>query len=1059
MRRLSVLFMIVAFMLPFTLDAGIHGILKGKVVDSNGDGLIGATVQVMGTSRGAMVSNPDGSYTVVNIVAGEYDVKYSMVGYGEVTRRVNISADKTTTLNVTLSDEDIQMEGFTVEANRELVNKTDIGNMTSYDSESITQSARQNVNAVVNLSAGVTSDGGGFIIRGSRSNDTQIRVDGMDVSNQFTGGYGATGSGYFPMVSSYAVSELQVLTGGFSAEYGEAMGGIVNTVVQTGRQDRYEGFLRWTTDVPALFGSQHSSIEVQEQGNKLEPVEAGDGAKLLGNQNQDFEFGTGGPIPYIPKATFYLTGSHKYQNYSSRSYDITDPWGINWGHNENNRSWVKFIAGRLDFGITQDIRLLVGLEWGMTNREGGSKTWEYLTTTGVVDGVDNGVPYYVAQLPVQNMTRGTIFAKINHTLTDKMFYELRISNTSNNDETSRRANLDDLDPGFLTGFELLEPRDDYKVQGSSLIEGSDRIIDEYTFLTRPGTPTEDGYYTADFPTINPLTGYIEGNTNVSGTKNPWGLANRFVTYGSGSNINYRYGNYWQFKGDLTSLFETKEFSHTFKTGFDLRTFSMEKFYIGNPYDGNPFRDIYTDRFGGNIFTSDELGYDRTSKPVEPMKIAFYVQDQIDYKGIVVSPGLRFDYFEPNSIYREGEDDLEEFISIDSEEGFADASSKFQVSPRINVSYPITATSILSINYGMYFKMPQLQYMYDGFGLDQIRPGASILGDPNLEAQRTNAYQIDYKQQLPNYMRFSISAYYKDIYNQTGVKWVPKLPDPYFQYTTADYGNSKGIEFEFRKMPFEDNIGIDLNYTLAHVTGTSQSPSSNYDVALDPFTDFPMFPLASYPLGWDIRHYLKGTFKLVWQDNQGPSVGNIRLLENTILAFTGTYRTGTPYSKTEPGGTRISDMNALRHPDRWNLDMQFSKAFMMKDIFGESAGNSRVEFFVNVYNLLNRTAAVSYYSATSDPNDDGISLYTEIGNFPNTAYYKEADFAIEESFSPGQYDDLGRRKYSPDSDFDKNGIVTQAEQYESYINYIEHLMKFRRQFQTPRTIYMGVMFNF
>jgi hypothetical protein len=1062
MRRLSVLLMIVALMLPFSLDAGIHGILKGKVTDDNGDGLVGATVQILGTSRGAMVNDPDGSYTVVNIVAGEYQVKFSMVGSGEVIKSVRISADKTTVLNVTLSNKDIAMEGFTVEANRELVNKTDIGNMTSYDSESITQTARQNVNAVVSLSAGVSSSGNGFVIRGSRSNNTQIRVDGMDVSNQFTGGYGATGSTYFPMVSSYAVSELQVLTGGFSAEYGEAMGGIVNTVVQTGRQDRYEGFIRWTTDVPALYGSQSSSIEVIREGNDLVPIETGEGATIMGNNRHDFEFGSGGPLPYIPKSTFYLTGSHKYREFSSASYDISDPWGNNWGQNANNRSWVKFIGGRLDFGLTQDIRLLVGLEWGMTNREIGSDTWEYMDMNGIIDGVDNGIPAYVAQLPVQNMDRSTIFAKINHTLTDKMFYEIRISNTTNNDGTTRRAQLDDLDPNFFTGFELLEPRDEYAVEGSNLVPGSDRIIDEFTPITVPGTPTEDGYYSADYAAINPLTGYVEGNVNGSGTHNPWGLPNRFPTYGSGSSISYRFGDYWQFKGDLTSLFESgegkKKFSHTFKTGFDIRLFSMEKFQVSNPYDGNPFRDIYTDRFGGNIYTSNELGYSRTSKPTEPMKFAFYIQDQIDYQGIIISPGLRFDYFEPNSLYREGEDDLEEFISIDSEEGFADAESKFQVSPRINVSYPITATSILSINYGMYFKMPQLQYMYDGFGIDNLR-GNSILGDPNMDAQRTNAYQIDYKQQLPNYMRFSIGAYYKDIYNQTGVKRVPKLPDPYYQYTTADYGNSKGIEFEFRKMPFEDNIGLDFNYTLAYVTGTSQSPAGNYNVALDPYTDFPMFPLATYPMGWDVRHTLKGTFKLVWNDNQGPSIGNIRLLENTLVAFTGVYQTGTPYSRTDQGGVRISDINALRNPDYWSLDLQISKAFMMKDIFGESAGNSRVEFFVNVYNLLNRTAAVGYYSTTSDPIDDGISLYREIGNFLNTAYYKEADLAIPESIRPGQYDDLGMRLYSVDSDFDNNGIVTQAEQYESYINYIEHLMKFKGQFQAPRTVYMGIMFNF
>lgn len=1058
MRRISLILMIAAILFPVSMSAGIHGILKGKVVDKNGEGLIGATVQVLGTTRGTMVSDPDGKYTIVNIVAGKYQIKFSMVGYGEVIRNVSISADQTTEINVTLQSSDVQMDEVVVTGNRELVNKTDIGKIQSYDSETITQAARTTVDGVVNLSAGVTGTGNGFIIRGSRSNDTQIRVDGMDISNQFVGGYGPSGSAYFPMISSYAVSEVQVLTGGFSAEYGDAMGGVVNSVAQTGRTDRYEGFLRWTTDVQPLFGSQSSGLDVINNGNEFVPVQRGDGAKRLGDNEHRLEFGTGGRIPFTDKSTYFLTGNYKYKKYSGSSYEIYDPAGNNWGHNDNDESWVKYFGSRFNFAITNDISMLVGLDWGLTNREFDSQTWEYIDMNGTLPGQED-VPYYIAKLPVQNISRTQLFAKINHTLTDKMFYEILVSNTSNTDETSKRADLDNLNPNFFTGFELLEPHDDYRVLGSDMVEGSDNIMDEFTFLTNPQLYSEDGYLRGDFAAINPLTGYVEGDQNVSGTNNPWGLKNFFTTYGNATGLNFRYSNYWQVKGDLTSLFVTGEFSHTFKTGFDVRLFEMERFSVSNPESGNPFRDIYTDRFGGNIYIGSETGYERTSNPVNPYKLALYVQDQIEYKDIIFSPGLRFDYFNPNNLYRAGENNVEGFISIEDEEGFADADAKFQVSPRINVSYPITDVSVLSINYGMYFKMPPLQYMYDGFGIDRIRPGASVLGDPNLNAERTNAYQVDYNQQINSTMRFSVSAYYKDIYDQNGVKYVPVTPDPYFQYTNADYGNSKGIEFEFFKRPAGDHIGLQLNYTLSQVTGTSQSPASNYNVPLDPFTDLPMFPLATYPMGWDIRHNIKGTLRFIWGDNEGPSIGGIYLLQNTLLAFTGSYRTGTPYTKTDPSGNRLSDINTMRNPDLWTLDMQLSKVVRFSDIFGESAGNTQIELFANVYNLLNRTAAVALNSATSDPIDNGVWLQREIGTFANQVFYKEADYKNPETFNRLQYDDLGNRLYNEYADYDGNGIVTQREQYTSYINYVEHVLKFQGNFQAPRSVYMGVMFRF
>src|SRR6056297_792539 len=110
MRRLIVFLMVTAFIMPMSLQAGIHGILKGKVVDSDGKGLIGATVQVQGTSRGSVVQDPEGKYTVVNIVAGEYEVKYSYIGYKTVIKQVVIEADKTVEVNVTLREEGVMTE-------------------------------------------------------------------------------------------------------------------------------------------------------------------------------------------------------------------------------------------------------------------------------------------------------------------------------------------------------------------------------------------------------------------------------------------------------------------------------------------------------------------------------------------------------------------------------------------------------------------------------------------------------------------------------------------------------------------------------------------------------------------------------------------------------------------------------------------------------------------------------------------------------------------------------------------------------------------------------------
>src|SRR5690606_28326854 len=114
-----------------------------------------------------------------------------------------------------------------------------VGSVTTMSNEDLTRQSGGSLASIIGMSAGVESSGGGFAIRGSRSEETQIRIDGMNVGNQFTGGFGAGGSAYFPMISAYATEEVQVISGNFAAEYGDAQGGIVNTVMRLGRTDRY----------------------------------------------------------------------------------------------------------------------------------------------------------------------------------------------------------------------------------------------------------------------------------------------------------------------------------------------------------------------------------------------------------------------------------------------------------------------------------------------------------------------------------------------------------------------------------------------------------------------------------------------------------------------------------------------------------------------------------------------------------------------------------------------------------------------------------------------------
>ncbi|OGU13942.1 MAG: hypothetical protein A2X61_16470 [Ignavibacteria bacterium GWB2_35_12] len=1083
MRKLMTLFLISFLIFPLSTYAGIYGTLKGKVVDDEGKPVIGATVRVVGTPRGTYVKEKDGRFTVVNINSGEYQVQVTAVGYSKYTITIRISADETTEINVKLTSEIKKMGQVDVFGTRVMVNNTEIGTKRKITTEGITQVAREGVQNVVGLSAGVFQGGNGYNIRGSRQTETQIRVDGIDIGNQFTGGFGAAGLTYFPMISAFATEEIQVNTGAFAPEYGNALGGIVNTIGKVGRTDKYEGFIRWRTDVDALWGSQLSDLVLKDDGRKLTAIHTGEGNKLQGPQQHKFEFGAGGPIPILSNSTFYLSGYYLYEKYRNASFEIYNPLDVNHpergqdnlGQLDNNRSWVKNLSVKTKWGISDDIYLLVGGMWGLTNLEVASSGWLYTRDQGIINGVGNGLPEYIAKLPVNNTLVMNIMARINHTLSDKSFYELTISNNTNADETSKRnlypdysvtdfingrfpseAEIKDptIDPNFFTGFEMWYPYDKVKADQNTMIPGKNRIIDEFEVIPTIIT-TADGYLKGASRKINPITGYIEGDINDSGTDNPFGRDNTYATHGNTRSFEFRKSNYWQIEGNYSLNIEG-EFSHMFKTGIDFRFYELHRHENNLPWVADPFFDVYTDQWEGNLYAEDQRTWDMTSKPYKPILGAVYLQDQISYKGIIISPGLRFDFFSPMSDYRTTNTD---FISILSDSGFANSKLKFQISPRINVTYPITERSNVSIAYDMYFKIPEFQNLYDGFATPRLR-GNQILGNPNMEAQRVNAYQVSYSNQLSDDFAFDLTAYYKDIYNQIGIMYVPAVPVSFFQYTVAEYGNAKGLEITFRKnTTATDNIGFFLNYTLSAVNGTSSSATDNYQMPIDPYTNLPAYPLSEYPMPWDRRHKINFNLTFDWRDNQGPSIAGIQPLENTNINFTTFFQTGAPYTKRDIKNNAVGEINAERGPSSWRTDMRLSKMFKFKDIFGEDFGETSVEFFVDVFNIFNIRSANNYYIVTGDPDDDGVYFYYTQGSFSSTTLYKEADFSNPDSFKPDQYDYFGNRKYNINSDFDGNGVVTQAEKFQAFKRQLEISRKFQGTYQTPITVYFGVMFRF
>ena len=230
--------------------AGTTGKISGKVVDENNQPLIGCNIVVKGTSLGA-ATNIKGEYFILNIPPGKYDLTASMIGYGTVTvEGTLVMVDLTAKTNFFLRPETIEGDVITVTAEKPTVRLDQTSMSAVVSSEDIENLPVTDVGDVIELQAGIVRDpNGGFHVRGGRSSEVSFWVDGVATTDSYDGSSGLE-------IENAGIQEVQVISGTFNAEYGQAMSGIVNVVTKDGGLN-YQGNLDFFS---GGFHTNHSNL-------------------------------------------------------------------------------------------------------------------------------------------------------------------------------------------------------------------------------------------------------------------------------------------------------------------------------------------------------------------------------------------------------------------------------------------------------------------------------------------------------------------------------------------------------------------------------------------------------------------------------------------------------------------------------------------------------------------------------------------------------------------------------------------------------------------------------
>jgi hypothetical protein len=366
-RTVLILFAAVVGIIPLQrMQAGTIGrgtaaeagaTLSGFVRDStSGETLVGATVQLKET-RGGAVTNKNGFYSIGGIAAGNYTVVVNFLGFASKEIALRLAENESRRLDVALSPDVLEMEEVTIEGHRMDDSRQISVSRVNIPLREISQlrvAGEADVFRSLQFLPGVLSSSqisSGLYIRGGSPDQTLVLLDGSAVYNP------THLFGFYSTFNPDAIKDVELIKGGFPAEYGGRMSAVLDLVQRDGNRNSFEG--------KASLGLISSRLSLEG------PV--GSGSWFLGGRRTYIDLLTSlietekSPLPsyyfydFNGKITQDLTPSDKLSlsSFLARDrMDFTSNNGLTLGVGVQNRAaalrWTHLFGGDLfsDFNVS-----------------------------------------------------------------------------------------------------------------------------------------------------------------------------------------------------------------------------------------------------------------------------------------------------------------------------------------------------------------------------------------------------------------------------------------------------------------------------------------------------------------------------------------------------------------------------------------------------------------------------------------------------------------------------------------------------------------------------------
>lgn len=864
------------------------GRIAGVVTErGSGETLIGVNVLVEGTQIGA-ITDASGNYTVLRVPAGRHTVVFSYTGYAPVrVLDVDVVADRTTRVVVEMEPQAVGGEEVIVVAERPPVVRDRTSTTSDFSMEQIQSAPVEGLRGLLDLTAGVARTGDGNIsVRGGGAYEVQFLVNGVEqvMSSSSVPGYGAlekANNSWKFDVNPIGVQSMEVIAGGFSAEFGNAQSGVVRVATREGGR-RLEGEYRTEYRSPGqyhwgpyLYGPD--TFEWRRWG----PFE--NWVQLYGANYTEREL----------RSLHARWVANHSPSYTATDTVFTRAGDVLWlpGQVIENK------AGVYDYTALPYTRHMFGL--GGPLGRGGDRLRFFLS--GELRDRPTRVPTIERVQRYRNVTLTT-------SLNAARGHRFRLTNS-----------YQYYRGGIASGAEDIRWAGRPASWKYSLVADSPR--EEATLSTTLNyTFGIDGRSYAEATIAHSYEQYrVEIVPVPQRNRDPW-----FVPEGPWLNYDFRpifsFTSLYQQDARTHFLNATADYTRQMTPTWNLRTGVQARAW-----------DLFYSAVSGfrvNVFISD-TGFGEYYE-ASPVYAAAYVQNRLEFEGMVANLGLRLDGYNFNA-----DVPVDRFNIFYPGTGAAAignpetrrSPTHVRLSPRVGLSFPVGETTAFRLHYGHFSSMPQFRQAL----LRSTWAGWNTYGNADLKPEQTIQYEVGLQQALDTRHRLDLVGYYNDRVRQVSVI---RLVTPTSSTVRADkattsyesngYGSSFGVELALERYD-ASRWHYRLSYALSRTTVGVYGPVILYSSAPDDPRNFQLRQSAVENITVaDRPHRVRGLLSYRTADRGGLEVFGLRPFANSQFSVIYAAQSGPPYTYRGPGDAEDIQLNR-RFPIEENVNLSFSRA--------------------------------------------------------------------------------------------------------------------------------------